>query len=80
MNQYLLLDIILAAWQYAFYCFERTWKCRIAALFQNSISSISPFFVCFGGVYIGLLDDRSQNAYKLFYLCKGKTPLPLLVL
>lgn len=27
--------------------------------------------MCFeGGVYVGLLDDRSQNAYKLFYLWK----------
>lgn len=71
MNQYLLLDVILAARQYGFYCFEKKWKCRVAVLFQNSITSISLFFVCFeGGVYVGLLDDRSQNAYKLFFLWK----------
>lgn len=57
--------------QYAFYCFEKKWKCRVAVLFQNSITSIRLFFVCFeGGVHVGLLDDRSQNAYKVFYLWK----------
>lgn len=71
MNQYLPLNVILAAWQYAFCHFEKKWKCRVAVLFQNSIMSISLFSICFeGGVYVGLLDDRSQNAHKVFYLRK----------
>lgn len=71
MNQYLLLNAFLAAQQYAFCRFEKKWKYRVAVLFQNSITSISLSFVCFeGGVFVALLDDRSQNAYKVFYLWK----------
>lgn len=63
MNQHLLLDVILAAWQHAFCHFEK--KCRVAALFQNSI-----IFSFKGGAFLDLLHDRSQDTHKGFYLWK----------